>query len=263
MVVLVAAVTLLGLAVGSFLNVVVHRVPAGLSLVSPASRCPRCEHPIRARHNVPVLGWVALRGRCADCRAPISARYPLVELGTAVLFVLVTVQLVHLGRPAAVPAYLYLAAVGIALALIDGTSQRLPDRIVLPSYPVLLLLLTGASTVSGDWSSLGRALVGGAASLVCYGVLWFVYPQGMGFGDVKLSGLLGIALGYLSWSALAVGTFAAFVVGGVVGAALLAATRRGRRTAIAFGPFMVAGVWVAFLAGHPITQAYLGLARTA
>ncbi len=257
--VLVAAVALLGLAVGSFLNVVVHRVPAGLSLVSPASRCPECEHPIRRRHNVPVLGWLLLRGRCADCSTRISVHYPLVELGTAVLFVATALQLRHLGRLPSTPAYLYLAAAGVALALIDGRSHRLPDAIVLPSYPVVLALLSVASAVSGDWPALLRAGLGGAASLLGYLAIWLAYPKGLGFGDVKLAGVLGMALAYLSWSALAVGTFAAFVVGGVVGVVLMAATHRGRKAAIAFGPFMVAGVWVAFLASHPITQAYLHL----
>lgn len=262
MLILIVVVALLGLAVGSFLNVVIHRVPAGESLVSPSSHCPSCGHPVRARHNVPVLGWLVLRGRCADCAAPISARYPAVELGTAVLFVVITVQLAHTGRLSAAPAYLYLAAVGVALAIIDLRSQRLPNVLVLPSYPVLLVLLAGASAVTGDWSALLRGLVAGAASLAGYLLLWLAYPRGMGFGDVKLAGLLGVALGYLSWSAVAIGTFAAFLVGGTFGVILLAATHRSRSAAIAFGPFMLAGVWVAFLASQPIAQAYLGLSRS-
>lgn len=262
-VMLVVAVALLGLAVGSFVNVVVHRVPAGLSLVSPGSHCPHCDHPIRVRHNVPVLGWLVLRGRCADCSSRISVRYPLVELGTAVLFVVTGLRLAQLHRLPAAPAYLYLAAAGVALALIDAGSRRLPDAIVLPSYPVLLLLLTGASAVSGDWVALLRGVAAGAASLVVYLVIWFAFPAGMGLGDVKLAGLLGMALGYLSWTAVAVGTFAAFAVGGGVGLVLLAATDRGRKTAVAFGPFMVIGVWVAFVATPTISGAYLKLSQSA
>lgn len=259
----VTAIALVGLAVGSFVNVVVYRVPAGLSLVSPGSRCPRCDHPVRARHNVPVLGWLVLRGRCVDCSAPISVRYPLVEFGTAVLFVVTVLRLVQLHRLPSAPAYLYLAAAGIALALIDAGSHRLPDAIVLPSYPVLLLLLTGASAVSGDWAALLRSVAAGTASFVVYLVIWFAYPAGMGFGDVKLAGLLGIALGYLSWAAVAVGTFTAVAVGGAVGVILLVTAARGRKAALAFGPFMVTGVWVAFLAGPAITSAYLHLSRSA
>src|SRR5919205_3026069 len=124
---------LLGLAVGSFLNVVIHRVPRGESLVRPGSHCPHCGSAIRKRHNVPVLGWLPLRGRCADCRTPISARYPLVEAGTAALFVAVAARF---GWSWELPAYLYLAAIAVALAAIDLDVLRLPDQIVLPSYGV-------------------------------------------------------------------------------------------------------------------------------
>lgn len=263
MAMLIVVTALLGSAIGSFVNVVVHRVPAGLSVVSPGSRCPACGHAIRVRHNLPVVGWMILRGRCADCGSPISVRYPLVELGTGVLFMVVTWRLDRVGGLPAVPAYLFLGAVGVALTLIDASCHRLPDSIVLPSYPVFLLLLAGASWTDGDWPALLRAGAGGIVLLAVYAVVWFVRPGGMGFGDVKLAGLLGIGLGYLSWSALVVGGFAAFVLGGVVGAGLLLMTRRGRKAAIAFGPFMVAGVWVAFLAAQPITAAYLRLSRSA
>src|SRR5215210_2305964 len=122
---------LLGLAVGSFLNVVIHRVPRDESLVRPGSQCPHCGSAVRSRHNVPVLGWLLLRGRCADCKAPISARYPLVEAGTAALFLAVAAKF---GLSWELPAYLYLAAVAIALAAIDLDVMRLPNAIVLPSY---------------------------------------------------------------------------------------------------------------------------------
>lgn len=257
--VLIFAIGALGLAVGSFLNVVVARIPAGLSVVRPASRCPDCSSAIRRRHNVPVLGWLVLRGRCFDCDSPISPRYPVVEAATAVLFVLTTLQLLHLDRFPAVPAFLYLAAVGTALTLIDLKTQRLPSRIVLPSYAVVGALLTVTSAVTGDWIALGRAAAGAGLSFVLYLFMWLVYPAGMGRGDVNLAGLLGMALGYLSWSAVAVGTFSAFLLGGLVGAVLLATTSRSRRTRVAFGPFMVIGVWVAVLAAGPLTDSYLAL----
>lgn len=258
---LIAAIGALGLAVGSFLNVVVARVPAGMSIVRPASRCPRCEHGIRNRHNVPVLGWLALRGRCYDCAEPISVRYPAVELATAALFVLTVLRLAQLGHLAAAPAFLFLAAVGTTLALIDASTHRLPDVIVLPSYPVLATLLTVTSAVTGDWSALGRAGIGAALSALLYLGMRSAYPAGMGRGDVKLSGLLGMALGYLSWSALALGTFAAFLLGGLVGTVLLLTTARTRRSHLPFGPFMVAGVWVAVLAAQPVADSYLALVR--
>jgi len=164
------------------------------------SRCPSCGAQIRNRHNVPVLGWLILRGRCFGCKAPISPRYPLVEAMTGVLFALVTLRIVGLHLAAALPAYLYFAAAGVALAMIDVDHKRLPDKIVLPSYPVLAVLLTVAAAAQHDWWALARAAIGAAALFAFYFATAFAYPAGMGFGDVKLAGLLGGVRGYLSWS---------------------------------------------------------------
>src|SRR5690554_4155885 len=174
----------LGLLIGSFLNVVVHRVPLGRSLVRPGSACPACGAAVRPRDNIPVLSWLVLRGRCRDCRAPISARYPLVEAGTALAFAGVFALTVLGDRPWALPAFAYLAAVSIALTLIDLDVRRLPDAIVLPSYPVMAALLTLASWQGGDWPALLRAAIGGVALFVFYFVVMIVKPGGMGFGDV-------------------------------------------------------------------------------
>lgn len=262
--VLVVAVALLGLAVGSFLNVVVHRVPTGASLVAPGSHCPQCEHPVRARHNVPVLGWLWLRGACADCRGHISIRYPLVELVTAVVFVALVLRAGMTDALAALPAQLVFAALGLALALIDLDTHRLPDVLVLPAYPVLAVLLGAAAVWQGDLGAFGRAAVGAAALYVLYHAVALAKPGGMGFGDVKLAGIVGAVLGYSSWSALVVGGFAAFLLGGVTGVVLLATHRADRRSGVPFGPFMVAGALVALLAAAPIAQAYLRLVyRTA
>ncbi len=247
---------LVGAAVGSFLNVVVHRVPAGVSVVRPASACPSCGAGIRSRDNVPVLGWLVLRGRCRDCSARISARYPLVEAGTAALFALVT----GLTGPSWVlPAHLFLAAIAVALALIDVEHHRLPDAIVLPAYPVSAALLALASAATGDWGSLLRAAVAMAALYGLYFLLAVAKPGGMGFGDVKLAGVLGLHLGYASLSALAVGTFAAFLLGGVVGVALMATKRAGRKSHLPFGPFMLAGAGLGLWVGPAAVDAYLGL----
>lgn len=245
----VVAAGVLGLAVGSFLNVVIHRVPRGESLLSPASRCPSCGARVRARHNVPVLGWVVLRGRCRDCGGPISARYPLVEAITGVLFAAVTWRLLTIDQPWAVAAYLYLAAAGVALAVIDGEVKRLPDVIVLPSYVVVALLLTVAAAGAGDWGPLVRAAGGAAVTFAFYLALALVQPAAMGFGDVKLAGVLGALMGYLSWSALVVATFGAFLLGAVVGVLLIATSRGGRKTALAFGPFMITAALATVLAG--------------
>ncbi len=245
---------LLGLAIGSFLNVVVWRVPRGESVVSPPSACPRCETPIRPRDNLPVAGWLLLKGRCRDCSEPISSRYPLVELGCGLLFV---VMALRFGADPVLPAYLYLAAVGLALALIDLDCKRLPDALTLPSYPVAVVLLGGAALLDSDSGDFLRALLGGSALFGLYFALCFAYPAGMGFGDVKLSGVLGLYLGWIGWGAWAVGLFAGFLLGGAFGIALIAFRRGGRKTAVPFGPFMLMGALFAIIVGQPLFDAYL------
>ena len=248
-----------GLAVGSFLNVVICRVPVGESVVRPPSKCPSCDAPIRNWHNVPVFGWLMLRGRCYDCKAPISARYPLVEAATGVLFAAVTWRLLAMEMPWALAAYLYLAAAGVALAMIDIDVKRLPDKIMLPSYAVVAALLTVAAVGEHDWWPLGRAAIGAASLFTFYFAIVFAYPEGMGFGDVKLAGVLGALMGYLSWSALIVATFGAFLLGAIVGVALIVTSRGGRKTAIPFGPFMIAFALVTVFAGGWLSDGYLRL----
>jgi leader peptidase (prepilin peptidase)/N-methyltransferase len=252
---LVVPLAVLGLLIGSFLNVVVWRVPRGESVAHPPSACPGCGHVIRARDNVPVLSWLLLRGRCRDCGTPISPRYPLVELGTAVLFALVAARL----DPWAVPAFAYLAAIGVALALIDLDTHRLPNVIVLPSYPVLAALLALASWGTGDWPAMLRAVIGGAALWAGYFLLCLAHPRGMGFGDVKLAGLLGGALAWVGWGAFAVGAFGAFLLGGIFSVVLLVSGRATRGSGIPFGPWMLLGAAVGIAVGAPLWHAYLGL----
>jgi leader peptidase (prepilin peptidase)/N-methyltransferase len=246
-------VGVLGLVVGSFLNVVIHRLPRDESLLRPGSHCPRCRAAIKPWHNVPVLGWLVLRGRCAHCRQRIGVRYPLVEIGTAALFVAVTARF---GLTLVLPAYLYLAAVTVALAMIDLDVRRLPNAIVLPSYLVCALLLVPAVAAHRDWSSAVRGLIAMAALWAFYFALAFVYPGGMGFGDVKLAGLLGLYLGWLGWSSVLIGAFAGFLLGGLAGAALLATRRASAKTAIPFGPSMLAGAMLAVFAAGPVATWY-------
>jgi len=263
----VSFAALIGLAVGSFLNVVIYRVPAGISIVSPASACPVCGHSIRAKDNVPVVSWLLLRARCRDCGARISLRYPAVELATASAFALVAwgatttlpvappgiMQLVEL------TALLYLSAISIALAAIDLDVRRLPNAIVLPAYPVGGLLLSLAAVLAGEVERLLVAAVGMVASLLFYGVLWFAKPGGMGLGDVKLAGVLGMYLGYFGWAGLAVGVAAAFLLGGAFGIALMLLGRAGRKTTVPFGPWMLLGAWIGIAAGGPLAAGYLEL----
>ena len=255
---LLSVTFVLGLAVGSFLNVVVYRLPLGESLVAPGSHCPACGRPIRARHNVPVLSWLVLRGRCADCGAPISVRYLLVEAGTALVFLAVTVKLSDLALLSALPAYLYFAAAGIALALIDIAHHRLPNSIVLPSYPVLAVLLVASAAWQQDWWSLVRAAIGAAALFGFYLAVALLYPAGMQFGDVKLAGIVGGVLAYLSWSALLLGAFGAFLLGSVVGLAVIASGQGGRKTALPFGPFMIGSAVLALFVAEPIARLLWG-----
>lgn len=249
-------VAALGLAIGSFLNVVIWRVPRGESVVNPPSACPRCGAVIAPRDNVPVFSWLALRGRCRGCREPISRRYPLVEAATGIGFVL---TYAWVGMTPALPAFLYLCAIAIALALIDLDTHRLPDAIVLPSYGVVVVLLGAASASTGDWSGLVRGVLAGAALFAFYFLLVVVYPAGMGFGDVKLAGVLGLYLGWVGWGAVLIGAFAAFLLGGVFAVALLVLRRAQRGSGIPFGPWMLAGAAVGLVAGEPLWAAYLSL----
>jgi leader peptidase (prepilin peptidase)/N-methyltransferase len=182
----------------------------------------------------------------------------VVEAATAVLFVLATLLCWHRSLLPLLPALLYLAAVGLALALIDIDVHRLPNVIVLPSYPVLAVLLTGASAWTGDWGALARAGIGAVALFAFYLLLVLIYPAGMGWGDVKLSGLLGAVLGYVGWSALLVGAFAGFFFGAVVAVVAMALGRAGRKTALPFGPFMIVGAAFGIAVGGWLGGLYVG-----
>jgi leader peptidase (prepilin peptidase)/N-methyltransferase len=261
---------IIGLVIGSFLNVVIYRVPLKKSIVSPPSACASCGHAIRWYDNIPLVSWLVLRGRCRDCGSPISIRYPLVELGSALFFALValffvppivdatTLPAIWAGVLALV-AFLYLAAISVALALIDLDTRRLPNAIVMPAYLVGAVLLAASSVLAADFDSLVGAAVGCAALGVAYLLMAVIYPGGMGLGDVKLAGVLGLFLGWLGWGPLAVGALLAFLLGGIFGIILILFRRGGRKTAIPFGPWMLLGAWIGALAGEPIWAGYLSL----
>jgi leader peptidase (prepilin peptidase)/N-methyltransferase len=251
----VVVLGLLGLAIGSFLNVVIWRVPRGESVVAPPSHCPSCDAEISPRDNVPLVSWLVLRGRCRHCRAGISWRYPAVEGATGGLFVAFAVRF---GAHVDVAAFLYLAAVGVALAVIDLDHQRLPDVLTLPSYVIGAALLGLAAALGSDGGAHAyvRALLGMTVLFGFYGIVWFIYPAGMGLGDVKLSGVLGLYLGWLGWGQLLVGAFAAFLVGAVVSVTVMLANGGDRKMKVPFGPFMLLGVLIGLYAGHPLAHAY-------
>jgi leader peptidase (prepilin peptidase) / N-methyltransferase len=250
----VALIGLLGLAIGSFLNVVIYRVPRDESILFPASHCPNCDTEIKPRHNVPVFSWLWLKGKCAYCREPISARYPLVEAGTATLFVAITLEF---DLSLQLPAYLYLAAVGITLAMIDFDMRRLPDTIVLPSYVVSLLLLMPAGAVDADWTQSGRALAGMVALLTIYFALAVAYPTMISFGDVKVAGLAGLYLGWLSWSAVFLGVLLGFALAGFGGTAAIVTNRASTRpAAVPLGLCVITASVIALFAAAPLTAWY-------
>lgn len=268
----VGFVAVFGLLIGSFLNVVVYRVPAGRSIVSPPSACGSCGTEIKPYDNIPVLSWLFLGGKCRSCRSGISARYPLVEAATGLAFAFVawwfwagpgSVHPVGTASTVAavlvVAAFLYLSAISIALALIDLDAHRLPNAIVLPSYAVGAVLLGAAALLNGEPGVLVRAVVGAAGLFAVYLILAMIAPGGMGFGDVKLAGVLGLFLGFLGWGALVVGAFAAFLLGGLFATALLVSRRARRGSGIPFGPWMLGGAWIGVLAGNAVWGAYLAL----
>lgn len=257
MTVLVAvAAAVFGLAIGSFLNVVAWRVPRGESVVRPPSHCPACAAAIAPRDNIPVLSWLLLRARCRHCASPISLRYPLVEAGTAALTAAIAIKV---GPHAALPAYIYLAVIAVVLALIDLDVQKLPNAIVLPSYLVAGALLGVAALLDHDGGAAIRAAVGMAGYYGAFFALWFAYPKGMGFGDVKLAGVLGLYLGYLGWGTLLVGAFGGILLGGIVGIGLILFTGAGRKTKVPYGPFMLTGAIVAVFVGASVAHAYTQL----
>jgi leader peptidase (prepilin peptidase)/N-methyltransferase len=238
---------LVGLLVGSFLNVVAHRLPRGESLVRPASRCPSCAIPIRPYDNVPVLSWLLLRGRCRSCRAPISIRYPLVEAGTALLCAL-AVLAVGADRDAWLALALVLLLVPVSL--IDFEHRIIPNPLMALGA-VTALGLVAATRPDALVEHLAAGVAAGGFLLVAA----IAYPAGMGMGDVKLAGVLGLFLGRAVGPAMLVGLIAGTVAGVVVIARK--GMREGRRTAVPFGPFLALGGLFGLLAGDSVVDWYL------
>lgn len=249
----------LGLLVGSFLNVVAHRLPAGGSLVRPPSACPACGHAVRPYDNVPVVSWLLLRGRCRHCGEPISARYPAVELLTGLLFVLAGLRW---GVTPYLLAALAVLAGGVAMVAIDLEHQRLPFALtgVVEAFVVTGLVLE--VVVGTDGPAVAWAPVVGSVLLWLgvYGGVWLVTGgRGMGLGDVALAPVLGTALGWLGWGPSLVGLLGGFVVGALVGVVLMLTGRAGRRAKVPHGPFMIVGAVLGMFAGDALWKGYLGL----
>lgn len=271
----IAASVLFGLLVGSFLNVVIHRLPRMMerdwatqcaelrgeavapsepfSLVRPRSRCPKCGRQIGAFENIPLISFLILRGRCSGCGTTISWRYPVVEAMTGALFGLSAWQF---GPSLAAGSAMAFSAAMMALTFIDLDTQLLPDDITLPLLWLGLLL-----NVAGTFTDLRSAVIGAVAG---YLVLWSVYwlfklatgKEGMGYGDFKLLAAIGAWLG---WQVLPLTILLSSVVGALVGITLIVVARHGRNVPIPFGPYLAAAGIIALFWGKPMTQTYLGL----
>jgi leader peptidase (prepilin peptidase)/N-methyltransferase len=277
----IGTICALGLMVGSFLNVVILRLPSRLAhgwhrdaretlglpadeslpappgIVHPPSRCPHCNHRLRPWENIPVLSYLILRGHCGHCRAPISQRYPLVEAMTALLFAVVAW---HFGVGIGALGALTLTGLLITLSVIDLDHQLLPDDLTLPG-----MWLGLAFSLTGAFTDPVTALIG---AMVGYLALWSVYQafrlltgkEGMGYGDFKLLALLGAWLG---WNHLPGVILIGSLVGAVVGTVALRFTGQDRQTPIPFGPFLAAGGWIMLVFGDQVNQGYLHLSGLA
>jgi leader peptidase (prepilin peptidase)/N-methyltransferase len=244
---------LLGLVIGSYLNVVIHRLPLGISTVLPRSRCPACGAAIRPRDNVPVVSYLLLRGRCRACAAPISWQYPAIEAATALLFAACALRFGP--APAAAVAALFCALM-VVLAAIDVEHFLLPDRLTLPGLAAGLLLAPRALGI-GFWDAFWGAVAGGGLLLLLWGG-WYLLrrEEGMGLGDVKMLALIGAFLGA---KGVLVALFFAALSGALVGLALMWRRGLGLKAKLPFGAFLALGGVVSLFAGRPLADWYLGL----
>ncbi|MDD6373780.1 MAG: prepilin peptidase [Bifidobacteriaceae bacterium] len=252
---------IVGCILGSFLGVVIWRVPNHISIVNPKrSFCPNCNAQIAWYDNIPLLSYAVLRGKCRHCKEPISVRYPIMEALTGCAMAAVVAGALWQIYPAwLLPNMLYLAAISIVVAYIDIDHHLILNVIVYPSYLVSLALLVLASAMMGNWEALKRGLICALILFVFYFVLSLIWPGGMGDGDIKLAFLLGMTLGWLGWKQFIVGAFMAFFVGGLVVLIQLTRKKVSVHGGIPFGPSMVVGTWIGIFAGQVIADLYLQL----
>jgi len=237
-----------GLIIGSFLNVVAYRLPRGESLAHPPSHCPSCDAPIKPYDNVPVLSWLLLRGRCRACGAPISPRYPLVEALTGALYALV--MWARWDDASGIALGIVLVTILIPIALIDFEHRIIPNRITGPAAVVAIVI-----GLVLDVDFVAEQLIAGAAAGGFFLVAAIAYPRGMGMGDVKLAGVMGLYLGRAVGLAVLVGLVAGVIVGAVIMARLGA--KAGRKQTVPFGPFLALGGVIAIFAGDAVADAYV------
>ena len=236
------------------MTVAIHRVPAGESLVRPRSRCPDCGAPIRIADNIPLISWLMLRGRCRACGDRISPVYPLTELASGGLFVAVALAYEDPWRAVLLAPF---AGLMVAISVIDIRHRRIPNRLVYPAFVIAAAVIIIGGLAGGGLDALGAGI-----GLFAYGaglmIIALISPKGMGMGDVKLAGLIGLVLGSIGLDLVAVAAGMGILLGGA-GAIVALLTGAGRKSAIPFGPFLAAGAVIAIFVGRPIADAYLNL----
>lgn len=251
---MVAGCAVLGLLIGSFLTVVVDRVPDGRSVVAPPSACGACGHRLTALDLVPVASWLGLRGKCRHCGTKIGIEPLILEGATVALFVAMALRF---GADPVLPAFLVLSAALVALVWIDLREFRLPREITYTAIALSAPIIVIAALVDDDPRRIWRAALGAAIALAIMLVIYLASQGGMGDGDVRLAPLLGLHLGYLDPAIVPIGLFLGFAIGAVVGLLAIAFGKAGRKTALPFGPFLAAGTVAAVWAGDPLLDVVL------
>jgi leader peptidase (prepilin peptidase) / N-methyltransferase len=248
---LVAVCAFLCLCVGSFLNVVIYRVPLHESIVKPRSHCPTCGSSIKDRDNIPVISWVLLRGKCRNCRAPISPRYLLVELAGGALFAGAAARL---GYNGALPAMLFLLAGLLALACIDFERLILPKSIVYITLLLVSVSLLIDAAATDEWKRLGIAIICAAGWYAVFFLMNFASPRILGFGDVRLALILGVGLGWFGWRYVVLGFFASNLIGLILSVAAIVTKKIGRDQPVPYGVFLAMGTAFALFAGPELLE---------
>ena len=238
-----------GACVGSFLNVVIYRLPKKESLIRPGSHCPSCNSPIRWYHNIPIFGYLVLRGRCSDCGEKFSPRYPAVETLTGLLF---AACFARFGLTGAAAVYMVLSSALVAVVFIDIDHMIIPDAITLPGIPIGLLCAWLFLPLSITDALLGMLVGGGILFIIAV-----IAPQGMGGGDIKLLGMVGAFLG---WKSALITIFLGSFVGSVGGIIGMIALGKGRKTKIPFGPYLAIGALLAMFFEREIIDFYFRIA---
>lgn len=238
---------LFGLPIGSFLNVVVWRVPRKESVVHPPSHCPGCDNAIAPYDNIPVLSWLLLRGKCRHCATSINVRYPLVEAFTAAMFAIVGARF---AESIVVIGLLVFTASLIALCAIDLEHMLLPNKVIYPTAAMVVPLFALAAAIDDQWANFGRAALGGLAGFAIFYTIWFIAPRAMGFGDVRLSALLGFVAAYFGWQVFGLAMLLPFVIGSVAGIAVGAP--------VVLAPMAIVGI-AAYVYGEQLTEKLTGV----